>query len=62
MTPYTSPPRPHVASATDAGGSEGHGALMIAETRSAPTRWTTVGVAKALIDSAVVRRRPSSRT
>jgi hypothetical protein len=39
------------------GKSEGHGTLMIAEMSKALTRCTTVGVAKALTDSAVGRWR-----
>ena len=39
------------------GKSEGHGALMMAETSKAPPKCITVGVAKALIESAVVRLR-----
>jgi hypothetical protein len=46
-----------MARATDAGKSEGQGVLMIAEMSNAPAKWTTVGVAKALIVLSVVRRR-----
>jgi hypothetical protein len=39
------------------GTNEGRGALMIAETSTGPPKCATVGVPKALIDSAVVRMR-----
>src|SRR6185437_181737 len=53
------PIRPQTTRAIETPSNDGQGALMIAETSSAPPRWTTVGVPNALMVPEVVRVRVS---